>query len=674
MKVISQTVGEALRLAELGYRVFPCNRVKKPAIKGWPDAATNDAAQITRWFSNTDFLLAVKTGSDTNLFVVDVDPDGMDWLKENQDQMLCERVHETRRGKHFLYEFPDALKGVKTNTVGKIHAGIDTRGEGGYLIWWPAHGLGGSGDLTDLTEPPSWLVDALVQSSGAPRGHPTSASNQIEEGSRNDSLTSYCGSVWAKGASKERMLALALNFNTERNLPPLDASEVRSVVESISRYPQISGSTGGGALDQTEDSLALSFVRREPHLRYVALWNQWLGWKNYRWTPDSTLETFDLIRQHVRSEVPTEKQFLKATSVSAIEKLARADRRYAATVDQWDKDDYLLNTPNGAVNLRDGIPQESDPALYMSKSTIVAPTGKAPRWLAFLDQVTDGDREYQAFLQRFIGYAASGFTHEHAMFFLYGPGGNGKGIFLNTIQAVMGDYATVASMETFTDSKNDRHPTDMAMLQGARMVFAQETKSGRAWAESKIKSLTGGDPITARFMRQDFFTFVPKFKLLISGNHMPKLKNVDEAMRRRLYLLPFTQTFKGKDRDPHLAETLTHEYEGILQWIVEGAIAYENEGLKPPLIVQEATNTYFESEDFFNEWLAACCELGANAYENPTNLFNSFKSYTEEINEPTGSDREFRQRLEKAGFTRGSSTSKGGRFWRGLRLTPTSKH
>jgi putative DNA primase/helicase len=366
--------------------------------------------------------------------------------------------------------------------------------------------------------------------------------------------------------------------------------------------------------------------------------------------------------------VPTEKQFLKANSVSAIEKLARADRRYAATVDQWDKDDYLLNTPKGAVNLRDGIPQESDPALYMSKSTIVAPAGKAPRWFAFLDQVTDGDHEYQAFLQRFIGYAASGFTHEHAMFFLYGPGGNGKGIFLNTIQAVMGDYATVASMETFTDSKNDRHPTDMAMLQGARMVFAQETESGRAWAESKIKSLTGGDPITARFMRQDFFTFVPKFKLLISGNHMPKLKNVDEAMRRRLYLLPFTQTFKGKDRDPHLAETLTHEYEGILQWIVEGAIAYENEGLKPPLIVQEATNTYFESEDFFNEWLAACCELGANAYENPTNLFNSFKSYTEEINEPTGTDREFRQRLEKAGFTRGNSTSKGGRFVQGIQL------
>ena len=659
---------EALRIAELGYKVLPCSQDKKPILKGWPEKATTDAQQIQAWFSNTDYLLAVQTGPETNLFVLDVDPDGMDWLKENQDRMLCERVHETLRGKHYLYGFPNALKGMKTNTAGKIHAGIDTRGEGGCLIWWPAHGLGASGDLTDLTEPPSWLVDALVQSSGAPRGHPTSASNQIEEGSRNDSLTSYCGSVWAKGVSIEQMLTLALNFNTERNQPPLDASEVHSVVESISRYPQISGSTGGAPLDQTEDSLALSFVRREPHLRYVALWNQWLGWKSYRWTTDSTLETFDLIRQHVRSEVPTEKQFLKATSVSAIEKLTRADRRYAAAVDQWDVHDDLLNTPDGPVSLQSGLMQDPDPSLYMSKSTLVVPSGKAPRWHKFLDEVTSGDVDYQLFLQRVIGYCAGGSTHEHAMFFLYGDGGNGKGIFLNTLQAVMGDYAKTAPMETFTDSKNDRHPTDMAMLQGARMVFAQETESGRAWAESKIKSLTGGDPISARFMRQDFFTFTPKFKLLISGNHMPQLKNVDEAMRRRLYLLPFTQTFKGKNRDPHLAETLKHEFEGILQWVVNGAMAYEDQGLAPPAVVSEATRVYFEEEDIFELWLSECCLRDVNAHANPTDLFNSYRCFTEQMKEPTENDRAFRQRLKQIGFTRGSSSAKGGRYWQGLKL------
>ena len=254
------------------------------------------------------------------------------------------------------------------------------------------------------------------------------------------------------------------------------------------------------------------------------------------------------------------------------------------------------------------------------------------------------------------------------MFFLYGAGGNGKGIFLNTIAAIMGDYSKTAPMETFTVSQSDRHPTDMAMLQGARMVFAQETESGRAWAESKIKSLTGGDPISARYMRQDFFTFTPKFKLLISGNHMPKLQNVDEAMRRRLYLLPFTQTFRGKDRDPHLADTLTHEYGGILRWIVEGAIAYENQGLAPPPIVQDATRIYFEEEDVFHQWLSECCVQEVDAYTKPTELFASYKNFTDMMNEPAESERVLTKRLKDAGFTRGNSTAKGGRFWRGVKL------
>ena len=659
---------ETLRIAELGYPVLPCNLEKQPVLRAWPRNATTDPVRIRQWFTHPDYLLAVKTGPDSDLFVIDVDPNGMEWLAINEERMLCERVHETRRGKHFLYRFPDALRAVKTNTAGKVHAGVDTRGEGGCLIWWPAHGLGASGDLMDLTEPPDWLVNALAGSAETPKTDTGALVNFIEEGKRNDSLASYCGSAWAKGVTKPKMFELAVNFNAERNQPPLDIAEVESVVNSIARYERFTDVGEDREVAKSEDLLAMSFVDQGPQLRYVAQWGQWMRWKDSVWLRDNTLETFDQIRQHVRIEEPKEPMFLKAHVVSAVEKFARADRRIAATVDQWDTHDHLLNTPHGPVNLQSGLMQDPDPSLYLSKSTIVSPKGTAPRWQMFLEEVTGEDIEYQQFLQRVIGYCAGGSTHEHAMFFLYGAGGNGKGIFLNSIAAIMGDYAKTAPMETFTDSKNDRHPTDMAMLHGARMVFAQETESGRAWAESKIKSLTGGDPVTARFMRQDFFTFVPKFKLLISGNHMPKLKNVDEAMRRRLYLLPFTQTFKGKDRDPHLAETLTHEYEGILQWIVEGAAAYENEGLKPPVIVQEATNTYFESEDYFNDWVKACCELEANAYENPTNLFNSFKTFAEEINEPTGTNREFRYRLEKAGFTRGSSSAKGGRYWQGLKL------
>ena len=460
---------------------------------------------------------------------------------------------------------------------------------------------------------------------------------------------------------------LARLFDVRNNESPLEDCEVRSVVNSISGYERVGNDSL--SVEKTEDALALGFAKLNPELRYVALWGKWMQWDQTVWKTDTTLGVYDRVRQHVRVFAPKKQRvFFKANTVAAVEKLAKSDRRCAATADQWDADDHLLNTPGGVVDLSSGGLQAAHPKFYMSKSTAIGPQGDAPRWREFLAEVTDGNVEYQEFLQRVIGYAASGFTHEHAMFFLYGQGGNGKGIFLNTIQAVMGDYATVASMETFTDSKNDRHPTDMAMLQGARMVFAQETESGRAWAESKIKSLTGGDPVTARFMRQDFFTYLPKFKLLISGNHMPKLKNVDEAMRRRLYLVPFICTFKGKDRDPHLAETLKHEYEGILQWIVDGAMAYEEKGLSPPLVVQEATSAYFESEDLFQQWLASCCDLDANAHGNPTQLFNSFKCYTEDMNEFTGTDREFRERLEKAGFKSGNSRGKGGRHWKGVRL------
>jgi putative DNA primase/helicase len=126
-------------------------------------------------------------------------------------------------------------------------------------------------------------------------------------------------------------------------------------------------------------------------------------------------------------------------------------------------------------------------------------------------------------LQRVAGYSLTGITREHALFFGYGTGANGKGTFLNTPTGILGGYATIAPMETFTASPTDRHPTDLAMLRGARLVSAQETEEGRRWAESKIKALTGGDPITARFIRQDFFTFTPQFKLFIAGNHKPGL-------------------------------------------------------------------------------------------------------------------------------------------------------
>ena len=209
---------------------------------------------------------------------------------------------------------------------------------------------------------------------------------------------------------------------------------------------------------------------------------------------------------------------------------------------------------------------------------------------------------------RVMGYCLTGITREHALFFGYGTGANGKGTFLNTMSAILGGYAAVAPMETFTASPTDRHPTDLAMLRGARLVAAQETEEGRRWAEGRIKAMTGGDPVTARFMRRDFFTFIPLFKLFIAGNHKPGLRGVDEAIRRRLNLIPFTVTIPVAERDVHLADKLGPEMPGILAWAIEGCLLWQRVGLQPPATVVEATHNYMAAEDALSLWIMERCK------------------------------------------------------------------
>src|SRR5262249_23686331 len=183
-----------------------------------------------------------------------------------------------------------------------------------------------------------------------------------------------------------------------------------------------------------------------------------------------------------------------------------ADPVFAVTADKWNTDPYLLGTPGGTVDLRTGSLRTAVPREYITKLTAVAPaeTADCPLWLRFLNEATKDDPAMVRFLQQWGGYNLTGDIREHALAFLLGSGGNGKSTFLEVFMGILGDYAVTAAMDTFTSSKHERHPTDLALLAGGRMVTASETEEGRHWAESRIKQITGGDPITARFMRQDF--------------------------------------------------------------------------------------------------------------------------------------------------------------------------
>ena len=426
----------------------------------------------------------------------------------------------------------------------------------------------------------------------------------------------------------------------------------------------------------SEDALALEFSARHKHeLRYVAKWGSWLLWDGARWRFEDTYRAFDFARAVARDFANAcnkdggAKKIASAGTVAAIEKLARADRRHAMTVDDWDKDSWVLNTPTGIVDLQTGNMLPHDPERYITKVTATSPGGACPRWLQFLDEITGKDKELRLFLQRVAGYSLTGSTKEHALFFAYGTGGNGKGVFLNTLSAILADYAAVAPMEAFLATNVERHPTDLAGLRGARLVTSQETEEGRRWAESKIKALTGGDPITARFMRQDFFTYQPAFKLVIAGNHKPALRGVDEAIRRRFHLIPFVVTFADPDRD--LPEKLKAEWPGILQWMIAGCLAWQRDGLNPPAIVRSATETYLSEEDALAKWIEDCCVTGSQQWCASAELWPSWQRWAAAANEVVGSQKRFGMALENHGYR--PERTQAMRGFRGLDLNAIEK-
>jgi putative DNA primase/helicase len=425
----------------------------------------------------------------------------------------------------------------------------------------------------------------------------------------------------------------------------------------------------------SDESLALRFANlHRDDLRYVAAWNKWLIWDGARWQFDETMAAYSMVRKVCRAaagqcnKARIASALASAKTVAAVANLARSDRRLAAPVDQWDTDPWSLNTPNGVIDLLTGKLRPHRPTDYMTKITTVAPNRESPTplWLDFLKRITGGDKDLITFMQRMAGYALTGSTKEHALFFGHGTGANGKSTFINVITGIAGEYHTAAPIETFTASKQEHHPTDLAGLRGARLVTSIETEEGRRWAESKIKALTGGDKIAARFMRQDFFEFTPTFKLVIAGNHKPGLRSVDEAIRRRFHLVPFDVTIPPAERDSELGERLRDEWPGILAWMIEGCLDWQERGLAPPQAVTRATAAYLDAEDAMAAWLDEVGTRDGDAWEATKTLFTSWKAWADSAGEHAGRLKRFVQNLEARGLTPERKTHARG--FRGFRI------
>jgi putative DNA primase/helicase len=427
----------------------------------------------------------------------------------------------------------------------------------------------------------------------------------------------------------------------------------------------------------TEDALALRFSERHAtDLRYIAKRGEWQKWDGGRWCSEATHLAFDLARDSCRDDAEAygngkpAKGVLTAKTIAAVERMAKADRRHATTIEQWDAHEFIFNASKATIDLEHGATYDPDPDDYITKVAAceIAPAGTPhPLWDAFLERVAP-DPELRAFLKRWCGYCLTGSTREHKFVFAYGTGANGKSTFINTIAGIMGEYAIIADVGTFIAS---RHPTDVAKLHGPRLVVAQETDKGRKWDEAKIKAMTGGDKLTARFMRCDFFDFDPKFKLCVIGNHKPRLDNIDEAMKRRL-LLPFLVQIPPDERDPDLPAKLKTEWPAILRWMIDGCMEWQQIGLAPPKIVTDATDEYFEDQDVIKQWLEDCTEDGGPfAFTKTSELFASWKQWADSRHVVAGSAIALSDSLVDRGFTRKKGT-KGARGFKGLVLKAVS--
>lgn len=383
--------------------------------------------------------------------------------------------------------------------------------------------------------------------------------------------------------------------------------------------------------------------------RYVGTWGKWLAWDGTRWKRDGT-GVVDRCAQKTARRIYDEardtrnrrrgkklrawaKQSQSKPRLEAMKALAASQPEVAITHEVLDRQPHLLNCKNGTVDLRTGELRPHDPADLITQTTGVEyPTDPVvpSLWLQTLDTVFDGDKAIIEFLQRLFGLILLGEVREHLLPIFHGDGANGKSVVVETVMGVMGEYALKAPRGLCTASKHEQHPTALADLCGKRLAVITETADGERLDEALVKELTGGDTVRARRMREDFWQFEPSHSVLMVTNHRPLVSGVDNGIWRRIKLIPFNVEIPESKQDPELRRKLKAEYAGILRWMVEGCLACQFEGLRPPEAVELATSEYRREMDSFGQFVQECCDLGSNCSIRSSLLINAYEEWCDD--------------------------------------------
>ena len=443
--------------------------------------------------------------------------------------------------------------------------------------------------------------------------------------------------------------------------PPAVEEDVSPVVGALLQNP-------------TEDNVALAFAQRhEGEYAFLHGVGKWFRWDGTRWQEDVIRRVTNDIRNMARAHnIDGKATPAKNSFVTGVDNLCRTDPVFARDAKDFDRDNYLLNCPDGTYDLRTMTRRDHDPEDSITKLAGASPDNSGGEvFRRFMSEITEGDDELVEFFQRSLGACLSGAVEEHWLLFWNGIGRNGKNTLGDTILGVMGDYARTVPSSTLMAQKHTAHPTEIMNLKGMRLVTSGEVEEGAHWAEAKIKELTGDEYLNGHFMRQDWMTFRRTHKHLIYGNHRPQLRNVDVGIRSRLKIVPFKACFRGRE-DADLPRKLKAESGYILWWLMEGHTKWLEAGktIGTCNAVEEETRDYYDSQSTIDAWLEDCCMTEqadgqpGRHWAKAGDLYKSYQDWKHDRGENAQSQTRFGEQLSKK-FTK---IKAAGNRYEGLKL------
>ncbi|MHB8423924.1 MAG: DNA primase family protein [Gammaproteobacteria bacterium] len=444
----------------------------------------------------------------------------------------------------------------------------------------------------------------------------------------------------------------------------------------------VTGETVDATFSDTDISNARRFASQHgENLRFTPE-RGWFAWDGRRWAVDEKLivvqelakRTAISIFDEVKRAADRDELFRhakKSQSRRAIEAmiwLARSEPGIPARLTDFDADGWLFSIRNGTLDLKTGQlrPHVREDMISNISDVEFNPEASCELWDAFLWRVTAQNDELYAYLRRFVGYLLVGDVSEQSLHFLYGQGANGKSVFCEVLQRLLGNYAITVSPDLIMLRRYAAIPNDVARLRGVRAALMNETGQGSRFDEAKLKDLTGSDTLTARFLHQEFFDFQPSHRILIRGNHKPGIVGTDTGIWRRLRLVPFAVEIPEDEQDRNLLKKLETELSGILNWALAGCLEWQQGGLKPPAVITEAVRQYRAECDTLGRFIAEQCETRELAQVKSSALYKRYQQFCEQAGERWLPSKDLPGEMERRGFK--YKRTEGGRLYLGVEL------